>query len=79
MSDNESVSQNSEQENEEDQSISSEGEDVIAELYGDEREQLEEEEGDDGEDLYGDDMMRFVLNIPLLRSARICLLLGFAK
>jgi hypothetical protein len=48
-----SVTQNHANDNEDDE------ENVIAELYGDERDQCEEEDGENGEDLYGDDMMRF--------------------
>uniref|UniRef100_A0A914I6K7 DNA replication licensing factor MCM2 n=1 Tax=Globodera rostochiensis TaxID=31243 RepID=A0A914I6K7_GLORO len=56
MSDNESL--HSENEEETQQSANDDDEDPLAELYGDERDQLDEEDGVEGEDLYGDDMMR---------------------
>lgn len=36
-------------------------ENVIEQLYGDEREQYDDEDDEDGENLFGDDMMRFLL------------------
>uniref|UniRef100_A0A183C1X5 DNA replication licensing factor MCM2 n=1 Tax=Globodera pallida TaxID=36090 RepID=A0A183C1X5_GLOPA len=62
MSDNESLHSENEEENQ--QSANDDDEDHLAELYGDERDQLEEEDGVEGEDLYGDDMM----SLNLMRS-----------
>ncbi|KAL3093092.1 hypothetical protein niasHT_022542 [Heterodera trifolii] len=56
MSDSDSIHSENEEENQ--QNPNEDDEDAIAELYGDERDQLEEEDDVEGEDLYGDDMMR---------------------